>query len=123
MNYSKYRQTSRRPNFRTAAEVTAGILVLLSLHGWMQYRDARDALHEQRARTQLVAANLAACMNGGTVYDNSGGVGARTSRGDPSSDGAVPAEPTMEALTRPQPALYRSGELIRLSGVMGKRLV
>ena len=41
--------TSSRPNFRTAAEVTAGILVLLSLHGWMQYRDARDALHEQRA--------------------------------------------------------------------------
>jgi hypothetical protein len=60
---------------------------------------------------------------GGTVYDNSGGVGARTSRGDAPSDGAVPAEPTMEALTRPQPALYRSGELIRLSGVMGKRLV
>ena len=61
--------TSRRSNLRTAAEVTAGILVLLSLHGWMQYRDARDALHEQRARTQLVAANLAACMNGGAVYD------------------------------------------------------
>lgn len=60
---------------------------------------------------------------GGTVYDNSGGVGARTSRGDAPSDGAVPAEPTMEALTRPQPALYRPGELIRLSGVMGKRLV
>ena len=67
--YSKYRKTSRRPNFRTAAEVTVGILVLLSLHGWMQYRDARDALHEQRARTQLVAANLASCMNGGAVYD------------------------------------------------------
>ena len=61
--------TSRRPNLRTAAEVTAGILVLLSLHGWMQYRDARDALHEQKARTRLVAANLAACMNGGAVYD------------------------------------------------------
>ena len=69
MTYSKYRQTSRRPTLRTAAEVTVGILVLLSLHGWMQYRDARDALHEQRARTQLVAANLAACMNGGAVYD------------------------------------------------------
>ena len=66
--YSKYRHTPRS-NLRTAAEVTAGILVLLSLHGWMQYRDARDALHEQRARTQLVAANLAACMNGGAVYD------------------------------------------------------
>ena len=61
--------TSRRPTLRTAAEVTVGILVLLSIHGWMQYRDARDALHEQRARTQLVAANLAACMNGGAVYD------------------------------------------------------
>ena len=31
--YSKYRQTSRRPNLRTTIEVTAGILVLLSLHG------------------------------------------------------------------------------------------
>ena len=61
--------TSRRPTLRTAAEVVVGILVLLSLHGWMQYRDARDALHEQRARTQLVASNLAACMNGGAVYD------------------------------------------------------
>ena len=69
MTYSKYRQTSRRPNLRTAAEVTVGILVLLSLHGWMQYRDARDALHEQRARTKIVAANLASCMNGGAVYD------------------------------------------------------
>ena len=68
--YSKYRDSGNpRFRFRTAAEVTAGILVLLSLHGWMQYRDARDALHEQRARTQLVAANLAACMNGGAVYD------------------------------------------------------
>ena len=61
--------TSHRPILRTAAEVTAGILVMLSLHGWMQYRDARDALHEQKARTSLVAANLAACMNGGAVYD------------------------------------------------------
>ena len=61
--------TSRRPNFRTAAEVTVGILVLLSLHGWMQYRDANAALHEQRAKTNLVAANLASCMNGGAVYD------------------------------------------------------
>ena len=69
MTYSKYRGDLRKSNLRTAAEVTAGILVLLSLHGWMQYRDARDALHEQRARTQLVAANLAACMNGGAVYD------------------------------------------------------
>ena len=56
-------------NLRTAAEVTAGILILLGLHGWMQYLDADAALHEQRARTQLVAANLASCMNGGAVYD------------------------------------------------------
>ena len=70
VSYSKYRENGNpRFRFRTAAEVTVGILVLLSLHGWMQYRDARDALHEQRARTQLVAANLAACMNGGAVYD------------------------------------------------------
>ena len=62
MTYSKYRDSGNsRPNLRTTIEVTAGILVLLSLHGWMQYRDARDALHEQRARTQLVAANLASC--------------------------------------------------------------
>jgi len=50
-------------------------------------------------------------------------MGARTGRGDAATDGALPAEPTMEALTRPQPALYRSGELIRLSDVIGKRLV
>lgn len=69
-SYSKYRDSGNsRYRFRTAAEVTAGILILIGLHGWMQYRDARDALHEQRARTQLVAANLAACMNGGAVYD------------------------------------------------------
>ena len=77
--YSKHRrlregllwETDRPPpiGWRPVIEVTAGILVLLSLHGWMQYRDARDALHEQRARTQLVAANLASCMNGGAVYD------------------------------------------------------
>lgn len=65
MTYSKYRDSGNsRPNLRTTIEVVVGILVLLSLHGWMQYRDARDALHEQRARTQLVA-----CMNGGAVYD------------------------------------------------------
>ena len=40
--------TSRRPTLRTAAEVTAGILILLGLHGWMQYLDADAALHEQR---------------------------------------------------------------------------
>ena len=68
-SYSKYRTSPRKTNLRTAAEVTGGILVLLSLHGWMQYRDARDALHEQRARTRIVAANLASCMNGGAVYD------------------------------------------------------
>ena len=60
---------------------------------------------------------------GGTVYDNMGGVGARTSPGEGPSDAVAPAEPTMEALTRPQPALYRSGELTRLSDVIGKRLV
>ena len=63
VSYSKYRDNGNsRYRFRTAAEITAGILVMLSLHGWMQYRDARDALHEQRARTQLVAANLASCL-------------------------------------------------------------
>ena len=69
MTYSKYRQTSRRPNFRTAAEVTGGILILLGLHGWMQYRDADAALQEQRHRTHIAASNLAACMNGGAIYD------------------------------------------------------
>ena len=58
-----------RTNWRPTIEVLAGLLILIGLHGWMQYRDARDALHEQKGRTQLVAANLANCMNGGAVYD------------------------------------------------------
>ena len=72
--YSKHRrlregllwETDRPPpiGWRPVIEVTAGILILLSLYGWVGYR---DALHEQKARTSLVAANLAACMNGGEV--------------------------------------------------------
>ncbi len=69
LSYSKYHQTSRRPTLRTAAEVTAGILILLGLHGWAQYMDADAALQEQIYRTKVVASNLAACMNGGAVYD------------------------------------------------------
>jgi hypothetical protein len=70
MTYSKYRDSGNsRCRFRTAAEVTAGILVLLSLHGWMQYRDARDALEDEKYQSMILASNLASCMNGGAVYD------------------------------------------------------
>ena len=67
--YSKYRQTSRRPTLRTAAEVTVGILVLLSLYGWVGYRDTTDALEDEKRQSMILAPNLAACMNGGAVYD------------------------------------------------------
>ena len=59
----------RRFKIRHAIEVAGGILILLGLHGWMQYLDADAALQEQRHRTKVVASNLAACMNGGAVYD------------------------------------------------------
>ena len=70
MIYSKYRDSGNsRFRFRTAAEVTAGILVLLSLYGWVGYRDATDALEDEKRQSMILAANLASCMNGGAVYD------------------------------------------------------
>lgn len=56
-------------NLRTAAEVTVGILILLSLYGWVGYRDATDALEDEKRQSRILAANLASCMNGGAVYD------------------------------------------------------
>ena len=59
----------RRIKIRHAIEVAAGILILLGFHGWAQYMDADAALQEQIYRTKVAASNLAACMNGGAVYD------------------------------------------------------
>ena len=61
--------TSRRPNLRTTIEVVVGILILLSLYGWVGYRDATDALEDEKRQSMILASNLAACMNGGAVYD------------------------------------------------------
>ena len=70
MTYSKYRDSGNsRPNLRTTIEVTAGILVLLSLYGWVGYRDATDALEDEKRQSMILASNLAACMNGGAIYD------------------------------------------------------
>lgn len=70
VTYSKYRDSGNsRFRFRTAAEVTAGILILLSLYGWVGYRDATDALEDEKRQSMILAANLAACMSGGAVYD------------------------------------------------------
>ena len=70
MTYSKYRDNGNsRYRFRTAAEVTVGILILLSLYGWVGYRDATDALEDEKRQSMILASNLAACMNGGAVYD------------------------------------------------------
>ena len=77
--YSKHRrlregllwETDRPPpiGWRPVIEVTAGILILLSLYGWVGYRDATDALEDENRQSTILAANLAACMNGGAVYD------------------------------------------------------
>ena len=77
--YSKHRrlregllwETDRPPpiGWRPVIEVTVGILILLSLYGWVGYRDATDALEAEKRQSMIVAANLAACMNGGAVYD------------------------------------------------------
>ena len=77
--YSKHRrlregllwETDRPPpiGWRPVIEVTVGILILLSLYGWMGYRDATDALEDEKRQSMILASNLAACMNGGAVYD------------------------------------------------------
>ena len=77
--YSKHRrlregllwETDRPPpiGWRPVIEVTVGILVLLSLYGWVGYRDATDALEDEKRQSMILASNLAACMNGGAVYD------------------------------------------------------
>ena len=77
--YSKHRrlregllwETDRPPpiGWRPVIEVTVGILILLSLYGWMGYRDATDALEDEKRQSMILAANLASCMNGGAVYD------------------------------------------------------
>ena len=77
--YSKHRrlregllwETDRPPpiGWRPVIEVTVGILVLLSLYGWVGYRDATDALEDEKRQSTILASNLAACMNGGAVYD------------------------------------------------------
>ena len=77
--YSKHRrlreglmwETDSPPpiGWRPIVEVVVGILVLLSLYGWVGYRDATDALEYEKRQSMILAANLAACMNGGAVYD------------------------------------------------------
>ena len=77
--YSKHRrlregllwETDRPPpiGWRPVIEVTVGILILLSLYGWVGYRDATDALEDEKRQSMILASNLAACMNGGAVYD------------------------------------------------------
>lgn len=60
---------------------------------------------------------------GGTVYDNSGGLGVRTANVAATGGAGPVEEPTMADLTRPEPMLYRTGDLIRRSAVLGGRLV
>jgi len=60
---------------------------------------------------------------GGTVYDNTAGLGARTARVPVGGAAEAPVEPTLADLTRPEPALYRAGDLIRHSAVLAGRLV
>ena len=77
--YSKHRrlregllwETDRPPpiGWRPVIEVTVGILILLSLYGWVGYRDATDALEDEKYQSMILASNLASCMNGGAVYD------------------------------------------------------
>ena len=77
--YSKHRrlregllwETDSPPpiGWRPVIEVTVGILILLSLYGWVGYRDATDALEDEKRQSMILASNLAACMNGGAVYD------------------------------------------------------
>ena len=77
--YSKHRrlregllwETDRPPpiGWRPVIEVTVGILILLSLYGWVGYRDAIDALEYEKRQSMILASNLASCMNGGAVYD------------------------------------------------------
>ena len=77
--YSKHRrlregllwETDRPPpiGWRPVIEVTVGILILLSLYGWVGYRDTTDALEDEKRQSMILASNLAACMNGGAVYD------------------------------------------------------
>jgi NADH-quinone oxidoreductase subunit G len=104
-------------SFAEAAAVFADLASKLSAYAGLTYSSLA------RVEAQWPPVGRDDLYYGGTVYDNSGGAGARTGRGEAPSDAPAPAEPTMEALTRPQPALYRSGELIRLSDVIGKRLV
>ncbi len=66
---------------------------------------------------------------GGTVYDNTGGLGARyasDAERDPAGvrpyDGAAP-EPTIAGLERRPRPLYRDGELIRRSAVLASHIV
>ena len=77
--YSKHRrlregllwETDRPPpiGWRPVIEVTVGILILISLYGWVGYRDATDALEDEKRQSMILASNLASCMNGGAVYD------------------------------------------------------
>ncbi len=77
--YSKHRrlreglmwETDSPPpiGWRPIVEVVVGILVLLSLYGWVGYRDATDALEDEKYQSMILASNLASCMNGGAVYD------------------------------------------------------
>ena len=64
-------ETDRPPpiGWRPVIEVTVGILILLSLYGWVGYRDATDALEDEKRQSMILASNLASCMNGGAVYD------------------------------------------------------
>ena len=66
---------------------------------------------------------------GGTVYDNTGGLGVRTASDaerDASSIGKYevkPTEPTISGLERVAPNLYRDGELVRRSPVIDGHII
>ena len=64
-------ETDRPPpiGWRPIIEVVVGILILHCLYGWVGYRDATDALEDEKRQSMILASNLAACMNGGAVYD------------------------------------------------------
>ena len=64
---------------------------------------------------------------GGTVYDNTGGLGVRyaadSERGEPARCAVTKIEPNLGALNRPLPALMRDGELIGRSKVVASHIV
>ncbi len=109
-------------SFASAAHIFADVAANVPQYAGLSY----EAISQTTAQWPPVGRDD--MYYGGTTYESDGGLGVRYA--SDSERGAIPpfetpstlSEPTVGDLTRPEPKLYRDGELIRRSSVVQKHI-